>query len=135
MKTKIDGSVTMKTAINDKILFVCTGNYYRSRYAELYFNRLASKLSLNWSAFSRGLATGLNSQNIGPIYPQVLKRLKEHDITIEGNMRPPIQLEEIDLKEAELIIALHEEEHRPIMQHLFAEWANRVTYWQIPDLD
>ena len=38
-----------------KILFLCTGNYYRSRLAEELFNHLAIKNDLPWRAWSEGL--------------------------------------------------------------------------------
>jgi protein-tyrosine-phosphatase len=38
------------------ILFLCTGNYYRSRFAEVLFNSVAGKMGLSWHASSRGLA-------------------------------------------------------------------------------
>ena len=38
------------------LLFLCTGNYYRSRYAEELFNHRAAPAGLNWRAQSRGLA-------------------------------------------------------------------------------
>ena len=48
----------------NKILFLCTGNYYRSRFAEHLFNWLATKQGLDWQADSRGLALerGINSK-------------------------------------------------------------------------
>ena len=36
------------------VLFLCTGNYYRSRFAEVLFNSLAGKMGLPWKASSRG---------------------------------------------------------------------------------
>jgi hypothetical protein len=43
-------------ALKPKImLFLCTGNYYRSRFAELLFNHLAKQRGLDWQATSRGL--------------------------------------------------------------------------------
>jgi protein-tyrosine phosphatase len=51
------------------ILFLCTGNYYRSRFAEQYFNHLARQVSLPWLAVSRGLATERGVNNVGPISP------------------------------------------------------------------
>jgi len=36
-------------------LFICTGNYYRSRFAEAVFNHHAAETNLKWQAFSRGV--------------------------------------------------------------------------------
>jgi protein-tyrosine phosphatase len=118
-----------------KILFICTGNYYRSRYAEYYFNALAAKQNLDWEAISRGLATDLGDGNIGPIAPRVILRLKEKEIPIEEKIRYPIQLDQADLQEADLVIALNEPEHRKLIQQRFPAWEDRITYWQVPDLD
>ncbi len=120
--------------MTSRILFLCTGNYYRSRYAELYFNGLASKANIPWNSFSRGLATE-DSQNIGPIAPRVIIRLRQHGITLDGQIRYPLQLDQVDLEISKLVIALHEPEHRPLMQQRFPAWVNHVTYWHIPDLD
>src|SRR5581483_539337 len=38
-----------------QVLFVCTGNYYRSRFAEAFFNQKACEARLAWRAVSRGL--------------------------------------------------------------------------------
>ena len=117
------------------ILFICTGNYYRSRYAEMYFNVLVSELNLDWIATSRGLAIEFNSGNVGPIAPRVLERLAKNGIILDSNIRYPVKLVEDDLKTADLVIALFEPEHRPLMQNRFPEWTDRITYWQVADLD
>ncbi len=119
-----------------KILFICTGNYYRSRYAEYYFNALAAKQNLDWEASSRGLAIEeLGGGNIGPISPRVIIRLREREIFLKDKIRFPIQLTQADLQEADLVIALYEPEHRKLMQHRFPAREDRITYWQVPDLD
>ena len=41
------------------VLFLCTGNYYRSRFAEELFNDSARRAGLDWTATSRGLALEL----------------------------------------------------------------------------
>jgi protein-tyrosine phosphatase len=43
----------MTASKHKTVLFLCTGNYYRSRYAEIYFNSVASKMELPWKATSR----------------------------------------------------------------------------------
>ncbi len=52
-----------------KILFLCTGNYYRSRFAEKLFNNLATQKNLDWEADSRGLAIERGVNNVGAMSP------------------------------------------------------------------
>ena len=40
-----------------------------------------------------------------------------------------------DLETADLVVALKESEHRPILVARFAAWAERVVYWNIHDVD
>ena len=40
------------------VLFLCSANFYRSRFAEHVFNWLAGQEGLQWKADSRGLAVG-----------------------------------------------------------------------------
>ena len=43
------------------VLFLCSGNYYRSRYAEILFNWTAQEKGLTWKADSRGLDPHLSN--------------------------------------------------------------------------
>ena len=115
------------------ILFICTGNYYRSRFAEELFNALASQLGLDWQAISRGLDTRRGG-NIGPISPHALKKLETLNIRVEANPRGPLQLQETDLVAADITIAIDAEEHRTLIARRFAEWADEILYWHVPDL-
>ena len=56
------------------VLFLCTGNFYRSRFAEIYFIWLAGREKICWQADSRGLA--LDPNNIGPISIHTRNRSK-----------------------------------------------------------
>jgi protein-tyrosine phosphatase len=119
--------------MSKRVLFLCTGNYYRSRFAEIFFNDLVSKMGIDWNAVSRGLAAD-EGNNVGSISAYALNRLKLHDISIGDSIRFPIQLQEKDLLEADLVIALDRNEHLPLMKKRFAAWADRITYWDVPDL-
>ncbi len=116
------------------VLFICTGNYYRSRYAELYFNVVAQKLSIDWKADSRGLDT-TGGYNVGPISKFALERLNRLNISLGDPLRFPIQLKEKDLLEAGQIIAINYVEHQPMMKKQFPVWVDRITYWEIADLN
>ena len=51
------------------VLFLCTGNYYRSRFAEVLFNHVAGERGLGWRAESRGLDLAGGVNNMGPQSP------------------------------------------------------------------
>jgi protein-tyrosine phosphatase len=116
------------------ILFLCSGNYYRSRFAEHLFNWLAECSGLPWRADSRGLAVGRVGK-VGPISPYIVERLPALGIPINGDSRSPLQLSEADLVAADVVVALKEAEHRRMLADLFPSWAEQVEYWHIDDLD
>jgi protein-tyrosine phosphatase len=117
-----------------KLLFLCTANYYRSRFAEILFNSLAPQHQLDWVADSRGIATEVGADNIGPISEHAINGLQSRGISVGEDLRFPIQLQEQDLKQADLIIALDEQEHRPYMTQRFPDWVNKIEYWHVHDL-
>lgn len=49
------------------ILLLCTGNFYRSRFAEVLFDFAAPVECPGWTAISRGIAVDLGINNVGPI--------------------------------------------------------------------
>ena len=116
-----------------RILFLCTGNYYRSRFAEIFFNWQAKQRGLQWSADSRGLA--LDGCNYGPISRYTLARLKKQGIDHDADQRFPLPLSEADLAAADLIVAVKEAEHRPLVAARFPAWPDRIEYWHVHDLD
>jgi protein-tyrosine phosphatase len=115
------------------VLFLCTGNYYRSRFAELYFNALAGQRALAWRADSRGLQ--IHPGNPGPISWFTVHWLQTKGIQTPTTHRSPIPLVEADLRAAAYIVAVKEAEHRPMLEAQFPGWADRVEYWHIHDLD
>lgn len=120
--------------VPNKLLFLCTGNYYRSRFAEHWFNALANQRGLNWCAESRGLGDDL-SVNPGPIAQSALQELRERGVEVPQPYRMPLHATAHDFEHADCVIALKETEHRPMMQAKFPVWENRIAYWHIHDLD
>lgn len=111
------------------ILFLCTGNYFRSRFAEEYFNYFAQ--TLPWRAESRGLA--IDRANVGPISSHTVRELENLGITVK-EPRFPIAADASDFEKADKIIALCKAEHKPMIENNFPKWGNKVSYWNIGDL-
>lgn len=117
-----------------QVLFLCTGNYYRSRFAEVLFCRLAAEKRLDWRAASRGLRIGWPG-NLGAMSPHAEQRLGELGIGWDDFRHMPLQCRAADLQAADRIIALKETEHRPMLARAFAGWEDRIEYWHVHDLD
>jgi protein-tyrosine phosphatase len=117
------------------VLFLCTGNYYRSRFAEELFNDHAERSGIDWIARSRGLALERGANNIGFISPFALRALKELEITARGTNRFPLQCAAADLASADFVVAVKEAEHRPLMRERFAQWEHVPSYWNVHDVE
>ena len=92
------------------VLFLCSGNYYRSRFAEIFFNWHAAQRALGWRADSRGLA--LHAANVGPISRHAHDYLTTHGILSDACSRFPLAVLDADFAAAHRIIAVKEAEHR-----------------------
>lgn len=115
------------------VLFLCTGNYYRSRYAEILFNSLAAKHNLDWVADSCGLR--LEAANPGPISRFTVNALQKLQIQLQDPIRYPRPLTLADLESADHVVAVKEAEHRPLLSQAFPEWLERVEFWKVDDVD
>ena len=117
------------------LLFLCTGNYYRSRFAEHLFNALALKHELNWMATSRGLALERGVNNVGAISKFALTGLTERGVSMALDLRYPLPLTEADLVAASKIIAVDESEHLPLIIERFPTWKDAIEYWLVHDVE
>ncbi len=116
------------------VLFLCTGNYYRSRFAEVLFNSVASRMGLPWKASSRGLALERGVHNVGPMAVSAVQALEALGVrAAEAVARFPVQVTTDDLERAALVVALKHAEHLPLLQERFPAWAERVEFWHVDD--
>src|SRR5947209_5055096 len=116
------------------VLFLCTGNYYRSRLAEALFNSVAGKMGLPWRASSRGLALERGVNNVGPMAAEAVTALEALGVcAAEAVTRLPAQVTTDDLERAALIVALKHAEHLPLLQERFPAWAEKVEFWHVDD--
>jgi protein-tyrosine phosphatase len=117
--------------VNHRILFICTGNFYRSRFAEAVFNYRSEQQQLPWTAFSRGLAVHLAEGFLSSFTAEALQA-RQIDLRHTGRQR--IQLSEQDLLQSARRIALDRTEHYPMMQNQFPGWDDKIEYWHVPDI-
>lgn len=118
-----------------EVLFLCTGNYYRSRFAEILFDYLSAAAGLGWTADSRGLALERGQHNVGPIAQQTIVRLNDLGVPTGETHRMPLPLEVTDLERAAHVVAVREDEHRLLLDERFPGWADQVEYWQVLDVE
>ncbi len=115
------------------VLFLCTGNYYRSRYAEILFNWRASEFGVEWRADSRGLDP--DPLNQGPMSRYTLAALREQGIPCEQHLRLPLVATDEDFQNAQHVVAVKEAEHRPLIERNSPRWLEHVEFWHVHDLD
>lgn len=113
------------------VLFICTGNFYRSRFAEAAFNHYAEAAGLRERAFSRGL---LAHTVDGDLSPYTARAMADRKIPMYRTSLLPTTLNIVDLTRAKHVFALHEQEHRPMLATRYPDWVERVRYWSVSDL-
>ena len=117
------------------ILFLCTGNYYRSRFAEVVFNAAAGRMGLAWRATSRGLAVELGTGNVGPMAKEALQLLAKINVRdLMATARMPAAVATAELEAAARVIALDKVEHEPLLASRHAGWETKVEYWTVADI-
>lgn len=125
----------MTSSDGPKILFLCSGNYYRSRFAEHLFNHLVIDTPLTHRAESAGLWPNCRQHNPGAIAIQTIDALVERGVTLPSSHRIPRDVSEADIRGAALTIALKEAEHRPVVAQRFPHLLQLVEFWHVHDVE
>jgi len=116
------------------LLFLCTGNYYRSRFAEELWQHLETRQPTGWRAQSRGISFVHSRENVGPISPHARWGLQARGIELDEPLRAPRLVEPTDLAGAAHIVAMSRQEHRPMLLVHFPIWTDRVECWDVEDV-
>jgi predicted translation initiation factor SUI1 len=126
--------IDMRQCQHKAVLFLCTGNYYRSRFAEILFNSVAGKMGLPWRALSRGLALERGVTNVGSMAVEAITALEALGIRADHAVaRFPAQVTTDDLEGADRVVALKQAEHLPLLQERFPVWVEKVEFWHVED--
>ncbi len=115
------------------VLFLCTGNYYRSRFAEELFNHLAAERGLSQRATSLGF-TPHPEINPGSMSKFALVGLEKRKVQPLAASRMPLAVAAADFERFACCIALCEREHRPMMERKFPAHLSKIRFWNIEDL-
>ena len=145
------------------VLFVCTGNFFRSAFAEHYFNHLSDqdrrldprdprRKPAVWRAESRGLDPDQlsPSQKAARMSRYAVERLRRLSVpfAVEAATGLPAHLPTLlalaDLERCERVVALHDASHRPMLRRFVdlrrdqardpEALLDRVVYWDIDDV-
>ena len=115
-----------------KVLFVCTANIHRSRFAEEVFNYFSEKNKKSASAFSAGLRVG--DYNFRKIYYPALDNLEKFNILPKRADELSVHINNIDLNQYDRLICMDKNEHKPMVQSDSHLSTFKFEYWDITDM-
>lgn len=84
-----------------------------------------------WSALLIVVAVAI----LNPISWHAVDGLGSQGIKLGENVRYPKAVTNVDLKSAFLIVAMNRSEHHPIVEVRHIEWLERISYWDVSDID
>jgi protein-tyrosine phosphatase len=120
-----------------RVLFLCTGNYYRSRLAEELLRYNARKVDLEIECDSAGLGNIPNPSNEGFIGVAVLQYLQTRGIRSSSLERYPKKWSLSDIQAADIIVCMNEREHRVMFESQIRSFSDhrQIVYWHVPDVE
>jgi len=104
-----------------KILFVCTGNSYRSLVAETLLKKVRGDLEVE----------SAGTQPAGMIAPNA-KKFLERENALEKLKRTPEGIDQKNLEEYDLIVAMKQNHKNEILRR-YPQMEDRIEVWNIDD--
>jgi protein-tyrosine phosphatase len=118
-----------------RVLFLCSGNYYRSRFCEELFNHHAAAARFGWQAISRALRAEPATLNPGPMSPFAVEYLRQRGIRPLNHLRLPLEVSDFDWHTSDVVVAMNDPEHRPMIEQTWPSQAETVRYWTVADVE
>lgn len=121
-----------------KVLFVCTGNYYRSKFCENLWYFLLEKFDKEGEVSSSGLKPELASlwkDAFGPVSPFTTKALRVMSIPLynSSSLNP---LSQSEVFENDKVVFINKEEHMPLLSESgITIPISKIICWENEDVD
>ena len=119
------------------VLFLCTGNYFRSRFSELWFNHQIALKGRRDAihAVSAGLNVRADSGNVGAMAVEAQIALQQRGVAVDPTqLAMPRQVSRDDVEQSDVVVAVDAEAHRPMVQELFPDLEAKIRFWSVKDL-
>jgi translation initiation factor 1 len=95
---------------------------------------VAGKMGLPWKASSAALTPERAMTSAGPRAAEAVRALEALGVrAAEDRARMPARATAEGLGSAHWVVALSDEEHRPLLRERFPDHADRAEYWQVAD--
>ena len=121
-----------------KYLFICTKNFYRSRFAESYFNYLSNRYEVDAMSKSAGLKIHLADEKAskeGEISLIAKNKLDSMGISSEFYSKKREKLTEKMLENSDYIIVMDEDEHFSMFLEHFPKYIKKVIFYRAKDIE
>jgi protein-tyrosine phosphatase len=121
-----------------EVLFLCTGNYYRSRLAELLFRHYAEQAGLDWNTDSKGILSKTSHEGLSPSAAAYLEKVGLGEMAALPRQPESVKID--DLLRVKLVVALNRVEHEALLRQRFGripvelEKLGRLRYWNVFDI-
>lgn len=121
-----------------KILFVCTGNYYRSKFCENLWQHLLERFDKEGEVSSSGLKPELAllwKDAFGPVSPFTVKALKVMGVKLSDNSSLHL-LNQNEIYDCDKIVFINKEEHMPLLKESgLTVPVEKIICWENEDVD
>ena len=121
-----------------KILFVCTGNYYRSKFCENLWQYLLEKFDQKGEVSSSGLKPELAllwKEAFGNISPFTSRALDKIGVPLYDDSSLHL-LTEYEVKSNDKIVFINRDEHMPLLSDLRINVpVSKIIAWENEDVD
>ena len=120
------------------ILFVCTGNYYRSKFCENVWQYLLEKFNQEGKVSSSGLKPELAllwKEAFGNVSPFTTKALNKIGVPLYDDSSLHL-LTEYEVKSNDKIVFINRDEHMPLLSDLeISVPISKIIAWENEDVD